>query len=267
LFATLKWLWSMRSGVPCSVPRSHDRCAGGFTYLGVLIAIVILGLSLATVGGVVRTAAIREQETDLMFVGDQIRRAIVAYYDTHPNSALRYPRTLEELSEDNSQGEVYRKLRQPYLDPLTGNAEWGLIKSRDGGIMGVYSMGSGTPIKQDHFQPLYSAFADAVSYADWKFVYAPGQEAAAAMNPRPQPVAGAQTPPTPTVPILGQESAPIVVSRGKLNCGALAARDQAECARQQAKWGDSLGCQSSAAMRKDACEAGNSLPPLFIRYE
>ena len=38
-------------------------------------------------------------------------------------------------------------------DPLTGSADWGVVKGPDGGVIGVYSQAPGKPLKQDGFPP------------------------------------------------------------------------------------------------------------------
>ena len=60
-------------------------------------------------------------------------------------------------------------LRQVPADPLTGRAEWGLQRSPDGQILGVYSLAPGVPIKRTGFEPELGALADAPSYQAWVF--------------------------------------------------------------------------------------------------
>lgn len=55
---------------------------GGFTYLAVLAMIAIIGIALAVTGEVWHIALKREKERELLFVGDQFRRAINSYYET-----------------------------------------------------------------------------------------------------------------------------------------------------------------------------------------
>jgi hypothetical protein len=74
-------------------------------------------------------------------------------------------------------------LRRLYPDPLTGRDEWGIVKAPDGGIMGVYSLSDGRPLKISGFRPRDRELEGAVSYTDWKFVFTPASQAA------PKPVA------------------------------------------------------------------------------
>ncbi|HEY4374422.1 MAG TPA: hypothetical protein VGN52_21050 [Burkholderiales bacterium] len=70
---------------------------------------------------------------------------------------------------------IRRHLRRLYADPLTGKPGWGTIPAPGGGIMGVYSLAKGTPIKIALFDPELADFEGKTSYADWQFSYvAPG---------------------------------------------------------------------------------------------
>lgn len=143
--------------------------ARGFTYLTVLFALAFLGLGLMIAGETWRTAVQREREAQLLYVGNQYRRAIQRYYQSGP---AQYPRSLGELLKDARQAGVARYLRRLYPDPLTGSDRWGLVRTPAGGIMGVYSLSSAAPFKRSGFAE-GNDFADAGTYADWKFVYQP----------------------------------------------------------------------------------------------
>src|SRR5262245_46206627 len=95
-------------------------CAGGFTYIGLLIAIAVMGIGLAAIGPVSRTLQLRELESELLFAGDQIRRAIGEYYESSPAGLKQYPKKLEDLLRDNRYPGVRRYLRRLYFDPMTG---------------------------------------------------------------------------------------------------------------------------------------------------
>src|SRR5689334_4082833 len=136
---------------------------------------------LALVGEVWETAAKREKEADLLFVGDQYRRAITGFYEGTPGGVKRYPRTLEELLKDPRAPGTQRYLRQLYPDPL-GGKEWGIAKAPDGGVAGVYSQSEAKPLKTGNFKLRDAGFDNAQRYMDWKFVYSP----AAAAQTTPQ---------------------------------------------------------------------------------
>ncbi|MBI3145180.1 MAG: type II secretion system protein [Pseudogulbenkiania sp.] len=143
----------------------------GFTYLGVLILVALMGTLLAATGEVWSTVQRRQKEQELLFVGNQFREAIRLYYERSPGGAKRYPRTLEDLLLDNRYPTTQRYLRKIYVDPMTGKQEWGLIKAPDEGIAGVYSLGRGIPLKVDNFEERNAAFKGALRYSRWQFSY------------------------------------------------------------------------------------------------
>lgn len=141
----------------------------GFTYLGLLAFIVILGILLTVVSRVWSFSEQRDKEQQLLWVGDQFRNAIGAYFV----NGSQYPLTLQDLLQDDRSPVAHHYLRQLYRDPLTGEADWQLIMSPTGvGIMGVASSSKLTPIKQANFSDAEVGFAKKDCYCDWKFVYA-----------------------------------------------------------------------------------------------
>ena len=147
--------------------RNGDR-PRGFAYLAILIAVAIMGAGLALAGEVWHTSASREKEAELLFAGNQYRRAIERYYRA---GTATYPRTLRDLLKDPRKPTPERYLRRLYPDPMTGKDEWGIVKSPDGGVMGVYSLSTGKPLKAANFRARDRGFENAGKYSDWKFVY------------------------------------------------------------------------------------------------
>lgn len=145
----------------------------GFTLLAVLFLVAVLGIGLATLGTAWETAKRREQEAQLLFVGDQYRRAIQSYYQATPGARKRYPPSLADLIEDRRFPRVVRHLRRLYPDPVTGSSEWGVVM-KEGGIAGVYSLSTQEPLKKAAFRKADASFAGASRYADW--VFSPPQE-------------------------------------------------------------------------------------------
>jgi hypothetical protein len=131
---------------------------------------------------------LREREAELLWIGNQYRIAIEGYYK---NREMRYPRTLDDLLKDPREPSVRRYLRKRFVDPITRSDQWGLVKAADGGIMGVYSRSEEQPVKVAGFKDANKAFEGAATYADWKFVYAPGVPGAAL----PVPQSGAESQP------------------------------------------------------------------------
>jgi type II secretory pathway pseudopilin PulG len=162
------------------------RAQRGFTYLTALFILAILMGGLALLGEVWETSAKREREAELLFIGNQYRRAIGLYYESTPGAAKRYPRELQDLIKDSRQPSTQRYLRRLYPDPMTGKAEWGLVKAADGGIGGVHSLSEEAPLKVSGFRVRDADLEGKGKYSDWRFNYKPAAPAAAA----PKPAAG-----------------------------------------------------------------------------
>jgi type II secretory pathway pseudopilin PulG len=141
----------------------------GFTYIGLLFAIVILGITLSTVGVVWSTQIRRDREAELLYAGDQIRSAIGRYRA----AGGQYPQALTDLLQDDRSPAVRRFLRRVYPDPMTNSVDWDLIMAPEGGILGVASKSKEKPIKITGFSPVNAAFENAECYCDWKFIYSP----------------------------------------------------------------------------------------------
>jgi len=147
-----------------------------------LIVIATMSVALAATGTLWHEAQQRDKEQDLIFVGLQYRRAIRQYYETSPGAKV-YPQSIERLLLDARMPGVRRYLRRPYRDPVANTENWGLMQAPQGGIMGVYSLAEGSPLKQAGFPGELAwpddAPEDRSSYAGWKFSYAPPQAPAA----------------------------------------------------------------------------------------
>ncbi len=157
--------------------RQYSR-EGGFTYLGLLVIILIMGVVLASAGEVWHMAMKREKEQELLFVGNQFRQAIRLYYERTPPMAQRYPMRLEDLLGDPRYPSTQRYLRKIYADPITGSTKWGLVKGPSGEILGVHSLSRKAPAKKGNFSSVDKIFENKTKYADWVFMYAPGQNSA-----------------------------------------------------------------------------------------
>lgn len=145
----------------------------GFTYMGILFAVALLGSSLALIGSTWKVSQQRENEKELLFVGDQFRKAIALYYERTPGSVKQFPKSFDQLIKDNRYIVPQRYLRKVFRDPITNQKDWGVINSPDGGIMGVYSLSDKPPRKQANFKEPYNNFESAKRYSDWKFIYKP----------------------------------------------------------------------------------------------
>ncbi len=143
----------------------------GFTYIGLLVLVVLIGIALSAAGEVAATAAQREREAQLLWVGHAYRAAIGRYWIQR----RAYPQTLQELlgsAPDDPLPVHY--IRRLYRDPMTNAVDWVLVPAPNGGFMGVASSSTRAPLKTANFDPADQDFADAKTYGDWQFTFAPG---------------------------------------------------------------------------------------------
>ena len=111
----------------------------------------------------------RENEEELLFVGNQYRRAILSYYSNIPaGSARTLPASLDVLLNDVRFVTPVQHIRRLYADPMTGKADWDVITA-NGGIVGVRSRSTVEPFKKTGFNKENSLFEGATSYAQWNF--------------------------------------------------------------------------------------------------
>src|SRR5437763_12560757 len=144
----------------------------GFTYLGMLVIVALMGFGLAAFGELYTHASQREKERELLFVGEQFTNAIASYYNKSPGAKV-YPKKMDDLLEDKRFPMPQHHLRRVYNDPMTGKADWALVEAPGGGFMGVHSVSEQTPIKSGSFSAKNAAFEDAENYTKWMFTYSP----------------------------------------------------------------------------------------------
>lgn len=142
-------------------------------YLGVLFALGFIGLSLAAAGTLWSTAAKREREEQLLWTGNEFRRAIASYYLNGPQGLLQYPSDLSELIEDRRGPILRRHLRRIYPDPMSGHIDWQIIRAAEGSIIGISSSSPEWPLKVANFAPADAAFQNSTCYCDWRFIFLP----------------------------------------------------------------------------------------------
>ena len=143
----------------------------GFVYLALLMIVAIFSISSFTLAGYWQTTVKREKEKELLFVGNQYREAIRRYYEYPPlNQAKSYPKNLSDLLLDPRSPVINRCLRMLYAEPMT-QKDWGIIRSEEGAIKGVFSTSDEVPIKTQGFSRAYASFENMHSYAEWKFEY------------------------------------------------------------------------------------------------
>ncbi|PWB33908.1 type II secretory pathway, pseudopilin PulG [Pseudomonas sp. SDI] len=148
--------------------QTGEQRQGGFSYLGVLLLIALMGMALAAAGELWSTVAQRERERELLWVGSQYAQALRSYYRSSPGLA-QYPQTLDELLLDPRFPNKVRHLRRLYRDPIANSDDWGLLRSIDGRISGVYSRSQQSPLKQAGFDAQWQDFTGLTHYSDWQF--------------------------------------------------------------------------------------------------
>lgn len=271
-------------------PGVHNARQRGFTYLGLMFLVAMLALTAAAAGPVWRVVAQGERERELLFVGAQFRAAIEQYQRRSPPGAARYPQRLEDLLRDPRALTLVRDLRRLYADPFdfkhpSGTPRWGLVRSRDGGIIGVHSLSTSVPLKRSGFAPGL-AFESARSHRDWRFIAPSAASLAVATESHatePDTPALRADPPPPPPPTAPEATAPDNVAanprpprqadyrnRSPDACQRIAAYDLLLCAQQAAQFGAAAerDCLNSAVQRTVVCPfPAEPLPPLFLRNQ
>lgn len=177
------------------------RSSAGFTYIGALMTVVIVGIMLSQAALIWKTKMQREREVELIFRGTQIRDAMRRWYGwkvpiagappQQPQPGATPPAALTDLKHlllDPNKLTKARYLRASNLiDPITGG-EWEPIKNGEK-IIGVKSKSEAVPIKKANFpfdlDP--AVFNDKKKYNEWVFIYN--------NYPRPGSFAGKARPP------------------------------------------------------------------------
>lgn len=271
----------------------------GFTYLGVLFLISLLAMTAAAAGAVWSVAKQRDDERELVFIGRQFQAAIEHYRAASTDPAQPYPRQLEELLRDDRRLAPVHHLRRLYVDPMTGQANWGLIRLPDGGIVGVHSLSDRRPYPRERVVAGFSP-PPSQSYRDWAFVAPSAVETLAALRAAESPVAplpggpsaAVQTSPSkrsapsdrlpmpsepePVVPDTAAQVTPERAARPSQEdlrnrtpeaCGRITAYDEQICQQVAGSLGEDAArtCRDSAVQRSVACTLGTSgnLPPLI----
>ncbi|MEI6318708.1 MAG: hypothetical protein WCS09_09345 [Pseudomonadota bacterium] len=270
------------------------RC-GGFTYLAVLFLLALAGITATATAVVWRFEQRREMEAELVFVGNEFARAIESYRAVAPNVPQPWPRTLEDLVRDPRTPGVRRHLRKVYRDPMRRSAEWGLIRTQDGGIVGVHSLSRERPMRRVPRPGL--TLREPEAYVGWLFVAsgapsivrdsrsgywmavgptAPVTATAAGSRTIGQTTqagtSGTQTGNiAPATPAAASSVATPATQppRPRPNCSVISRNDLSACAAVAQRFGSTDGeaCVASARAREAQCSAGVEVTtPLAIRY-
>ena len=165
----------------------------GFTYIGMLIVIAAVTISVGVVGQTWKSLSRIEKEKQLIWVGHQYRNALRSYHMTHlqrlqqqiqagahgqvdmGNLVFR-PQSLDDLLKDPIAANTLRHLRKKYTDPMTGKDDWVLMLDDKQHIKGVHSASDAAPLKIDNFDQEDEKFKGKQKYSDWLFDYDPNYE-------------------------------------------------------------------------------------------
>ena len=180
-------------------PTSLMHEERGFSYLMLMIAIVVMGIAMSAAARQWSVMVQRELEADLLAKGVEIQNALALYSATMKAGRVMpgevYPQTLADLTRLPKPF-----LRKVYTDPV-GHGEWEVVRAPTGGIMGVRSKSRSKPIRQQNFPLVVRHFQGKPTYYDWVFQYP--SPSGTVMNPLGiQPQSGFPgQPATPSVPM------------------------------------------------------------------
>jgi type II secretory pathway pseudopilin PulG len=159
-----------RTGNSVAVARRE----AGFTYVGLIIGMAVLGLIAASTLKLGSLLQRRAAEQELLRVGATYSKALKSYAAASEQGQPRAPKALSELLRDSRFPSPLRHLRQIYADPITGRTDWGMVYDVDKiSIIGVYSLSNDQPIKLANFPSGLEKFERKSHLSDWKFTVQP----------------------------------------------------------------------------------------------
>lgn len=155
-------------------PQRHQRRypQRGGALLGLVVVIAVLSAAQWWLQQRQAYERQRDREAQLLFVGDQYRRALNDYARWSPPGAPRFPKDLRELLDDRRSPVPRQHLRQLWPDPFTGTADWELIRAGDR-IIGVHSRSTAVMLKRHSTQHAELPGKEpprAPQARDWRFV-------------------------------------------------------------------------------------------------
>jgi general secretion pathway protein G len=153
--------------------KAPIRKAGerGLTLVELIVTVAILAVLASAAMPIAMFKVKREKERELRYDLWQMRDAIDKYKDAADKGAFQtkldsqnYPPDLETLVNGvDVQGKKVRFLRHIPVDPMTGNAEWGLRSMKDDPTSDSYS---GDSVFDVHSKSQGTAL-DGTKYSDW----------------------------------------------------------------------------------------------------
>jgi type II secretory pathway pseudopilin PulG len=159
------------SGAIRDIRSLRRRDHAGFSYVALLILLaVIAGVAASTIqlGSIAHR---RDAEIALIEAGGEISIALARYSQSTPAGAPRFPKQLADLVQDPRQLATVRHIRRIPFDPITGRADWELLLTPDGFVIGVRSR-STKPVIRARLETKresdgYKEVAE--TYRDWVF--------------------------------------------------------------------------------------------------
>lgn len=146
-----------------------SRRQPGYVMAASLLLLLLLGLFTLTL---VRKWEHEDRvlkERELLWIGQQFRAALTSYAIATPLGMPDEPGELADLLRDRRGRSEIQHLRRLYPDPMTGKADWAIVRSARGTIAGVHSTSQGRPLTRDGLWPVERQFEGAKRYADWVF--------------------------------------------------------------------------------------------------
>jgi type II secretory pathway pseudopilin PulG len=155
--------------------RAGRAAQAGFTYVGLLIFVAVLGAAATASLGAGSSLARRDAEAELLAIGLEYRAALKSYAEATPFGQPDAPKELAELLRDPRYPGVRRHLRRLYADPLTGLTDWGVVRDPGGRIVGIHSLSTAATLRRDNFPPGLEALNEAHRHDQWLFALSPVQ--------------------------------------------------------------------------------------------
>lgn len=150
--------------------RSRQR---GLGWIFVLLLLAVVSAASAGVAARWADQRERQQEQELLWVGNAYAQALASYRAATPGGVPRFPASLSALLEDRRGPVLRRHLRQLYPDPVTGHADWLLLRDSQGDVAGLRSASMATPWRRQAMQLASCDVAPATHYSDWVFTPRP----------------------------------------------------------------------------------------------
>ena len=123
----------------------------GFTYLGLLILLLIFAMTGSLLASLGAAHKKRDRETQLLFVGKEFSRAFASYALASRTDQIPFPQNIGELLADRRNGTTVRHLRKYYYDPLTNKQDWIFVTGLANRIVAIHSSSHDAPIKKADF--------------------------------------------------------------------------------------------------------------------